>query len=456
MPKYHYFCDDDDANLPDTILLALSAHNVKITREANDRDDRADFGVLKVKIVPDTGGRGYLVLEDRPDDWMVTQEAWRERSVEVLSKAAAAKADVLCFPEFGCPFGVDHSGGLRLDHPDDDQLKDVRRHMIMTSDVLLCLGSSHRYFKHHSGQSWRTKNVSVTYGAGGKTPLSAKAIFDAKVKNLRENDQLPDNFIVEVRGTTKEPDLIISGSASSQNEQAEGAYSNLNAYDMNELEKSCRDFFDAISTEGKSPVFGFKKSPARKLGEYMDSSGLYKLDVFVTPKGVYAVLICFDAYDPTLFMSAVRMQMESERARNNGFFHQGIDVFLIPSFNRSPKLIENCKLLSREANAVVAYVSADGDGQRTPRHQVFCYGFTPQELKMQMGGEPEFEDDLMEGGTLFRYWHHDDDPDLHFYELSNPLLSYGKRSSKIATMRSYRRDVMAPSWRRRLGDEVLQ
>ena len=84
---------------------------------------------------------------------------------------------------------------------------------------------------------------------------------------------------------------------------------------------------------------------------------------FATSLGKVAVLICMEAFDPAMIMSV----FANSRSYNR------LDVILVPSYNRSRKLLRSCQQLSSLANCIVVYVNALGTA-RHDKAQVYLSG----------------------------------------------------------------------------------
>ena len=92
-----------------------------------------------------------------------------------------------------------------------------------------------------------------------------------------------------------------------------------------------------------------KRTPASKAGELL--TGLHGIDmeVFNTPLGKLAVVICSDAYDPSIVLEFFARSTSGDSKR---------DIIIIPSYNTSIKLTYMCQLLSLVSESVVILVDA--------------------------------------------------------------------------------------------------
>jgi predicted amidohydrolase len=104
-----------------------------------------------------------------------------------------------------------------------------------------------------------------------------------------------------------------------------------------------------------------KRTPASKAGELL--SGFHGIDmqVFDTIIGKIAVVICSDAYDPSIVLEYFAQSGPSGEYRR--------DIILVPSYNRSHKLADMCQVLSLTSRSIVVMV--DACRQRTSRSREF-------------------------------------------------------------------------------------
>ncbi len=120
------------------------------------------------------------------------------------------------------------------------------------------------------------------------------------------------------------------------------------------------------------PLRHYKVSPASRIGERLFVGGSTELPVYKTPFGNIGLLVCSDAFDSRIHLSYLR---DNHSMRNRA------QVILVPSFNKSPLLVECCRYLSYLANCVVIYInSAEGDFQRGSI-QTFICGLQDRELE---------------------------------------------------------------------------
>lgn len=117
-----------------------------------------------------------------------------------------------------------------------------------------------------------------------------------------------------------------------------------------------------LRDEGDDPAVRtvLKRTPASKAGELL--TGLHGIDmqVFDTIIGKLAVVICSDAYDPSIVLEFFAESGPTEYRR---------DIILVPSYNRSDKLTHMCQVLSLTSRSIVVMV--DACTQRTSNSDAF-------------------------------------------------------------------------------------
>lgn len=114
------------------------------------------------------------------------------------------------------------------------------------------------------------------------------------------------------------------------------------------------------------PFRQFKRSPARKMGEQLWQPRKLDLTFYETILGRIGVLICSDAYDPSIIFEIFRNSEEHSTRR--------LDFILVPSYNKSQRLISSCKTLSYLANTVVFYVDSCRAGPKKTSFEIFVSG----------------------------------------------------------------------------------
>ena len=122
------------------------------------------------------------------------------------------------------------------------------------------------------------------------------------------------------------------------------------------------------------PILYKKRFPARRVGENTRVPAHSEFDIYQTPKGHVAVMICSDILDLNQFGSIIR--------RNLSTTYDDIDAVLIPTFNSSRKLLAMCRELSFLANTVVVTCNASGmhSSKGVPESDIFICGRDKQQL----------------------------------------------------------------------------
>ena len=116
----------------------------------------------------------------------------------------------------------------------------------------------------------------------------------------------------------------------------------------------------------KDPLTHAKLTSAAKVGELIRTPSGRRLRYYKTRLGTVGILVCLDAYEPSLFLRL--MQKNSEFTDE-----EEIDLILVPSFSpqNSAALVESCQDLSYATSAVVVFVNCSNIN---PRHAVFVAG----------------------------------------------------------------------------------
>ncbi len=438
-PKYHYYCDDADAKLPEDMVIVANTRKIPIRDNTFLRIGSTE-GALEAVPVPGKGPTDVQFVVPKGGRRALKQ--WKADIREDLSKIQSfcPEANYICLPEFGFPFGIEQSSTLEVPTSDGDW-RWLQESAVLSSRFV-CLGSAHRRYRRSSRSgALQYENVAVVYPSGRNKSQTPADVFLRRRNNLKG--------IHQVKGVTIKPQvergisIHFDDTEVSANRQADLYAPACQAIDKTRYvhAKEAFNFIDTTAESSEPPVYIRKKSPARKLGEYIDASGKFELDVFVTELGVLAVLICYDAFDPSIFLSAVRMYYES-RSGKGGFVHQAIDAFFIPAFNRSSKFVEMCKVLSRETNSVVIYVS--GDDRCKTKSNVFVCGHSCDVWADSMGAEEE---------TFYEMRHVPDFEHLHVYRINRQVINAAMRHLRVHASPGVRAGILLGG--QRLGEEVL-
>jgi len=119
----------------------------------------------------------------------------------------------------------------------------------------------------------------------------------------------------------------------------------------------------------QEPILHKKLNSAERTGEFISVPERPRVTYYDTNIGKIALLICVDAYNPTVLMSLLR----NRAARGN----EQIDYVLVPSYNKSPKLYYSCQVLSLLSGSVVILVDACSEsksGEKPAKTAIFIHG----------------------------------------------------------------------------------
>ncbi len=439
---------------------------------------------LIAETVVGSGGMIFLRPNIQNDKAMAKFEAWIDGYKDDLSRMIRAKPDFICVPEFGLPIGLvssDHGEAgrnwrLASSKSDDPNWGRIKDSVLPNEGVFVCLGSQHKIYRSFDNDSSDPNirgNIAPVFPNASSPKMPISEVILSKFENLREGAGWPDSIQEDVplpdsssraRG---EQDIGLKirdnrGVEHKVSSVGQARYLKEAGEISEQVYQHALSYFTYVSQidrRGQHPVYCMKKSPARKIGEYLDSVGQWEFDVFVTPQGVAAVLICFDAFDPTIFLSVVRLVLDT-KGRRSRFAHQAPDVIFVPSYNRSKKLIDMCQLLSRETHTIVVYLcSAES---RHPSHRIFAYGYDCEVFADQLRREdleaarqekPEGANDNADGQEFFTSEALDDDENSRVISLSRRLIITAQRASRAFLSRGQRAKFLEP--RTRLGASPL-
>jgi hypothetical protein len=442
-PKYHYYCDDADARLPGELVVVANTRKVPIRDNEIFRIGSVE-GALEAASVPGKGPAALRFVPIAGRDGKKAQAQWKtavREDFDTIQKACP-DANYVCMPEFGFPFGLSYHKSI--DVPESDTDWRWLQGSAALKSRFVCLGSAHRsYYRSTFLGSMQYENVAVVYPSGTDSSKDPKDVFIAK------RDSLTGVALVE--GVNLHIQVGRGITAHFENTEITATRrADLSAPAVSEIEparlrfaKEAFDFFDMTADAGKPPIYIRKKSPARKLGEYIDAGGKYEIDVFVTKLGVTAVLICYDAFDPSIFLSAVRMYHESSE-QDGGFIHQAIDIFFIPAFNRSQKFVEMCQVLSLETNSIVVYVS--GDHRCQVKSDVFVCGQSCETWAKGMAKDQPFD-------NFYSVERIPNSEHLHVHRIRRAVIDAAMRHVRLHASPTTRKSLIGP--RRRLGAGAL-
>ncbi|MCP4934760.1 MAG: hypothetical protein GY927_11280 [bacterium] len=119
-----------------------------------------------------------------------------------------------------------------------------------------------------------------------------------------------------------------------------------------------RNLKDVVTSRELNNVFLHNKIvPATKVGEIISPPNSIDVKYYDTKIGRIAVLICVDAYNPTLMFSLIDPQLYKRGGTLRGEPDQ-LDFILVPAYNFSPKLYYSCQVLSLLCRCTVLLVDA--------------------------------------------------------------------------------------------------
>ncbi len=179
--------------------------------------------------------------------------------------------------------------------------------------------------------------------------------------------------VKDILKATERLSLVVLGSAHEFKPGLSGK-TNVNEIPYQEVrvENVARLFFsesllDAMQVRrgGVNPREIKKRTPAWKVGERLSSPEDPKLYGFNTPFGRLAVLICSDAYDPTIAMKVAKMSVKEEQKPH---------FIVVPAYNASDCFPAMCQLISLLTRSTVVLVDACKAGEAYP------YGWSKSQI----------------------------------------------------------------------------
>jgi hypothetical protein len=441
--RYHYYCDDEAVDLPEELVIVANTRTVPI-RDNEHFKIGHPTGAIEAEPLRDKspGAMHFVPRRDRGGAKAISE--WKKDYESDIDKIdeLEPRANFVCMSELGFPFGLDYRDGLELPPQHDEQWDWLQRSRFV-SDRFVCLGSAHRtYTETEASDELRYENVAITFPHGKKSSAAARDVFTAKEERVEKVAQIEGVSFIEDAETGLSAVFAERITVNRRSLLSSPKVARVDAAKIGHAKKAF-DFYESTAAGGSPPVYIKKKSPARKLGEYLDSSGKIELDVFVTKNGVVAVLICYDAFDPSIFLSAVRLYYQCYE-RKGDYRHQGIDIFFIPAFNRSQKFVDMCKVLSRETNSIVVYVS--GDDRCPVRSDVFICGHPCEQWATEMakGAPPE---------TYYKRTEVPEHEHIHVHRFSKKVVEVAKRHLRSHASPRVRSGLIFGS--NRLGAGVL-
>lgn len=130
------------------------------------------------------------------------------------------------------------------------------------------------------------------------------------------------------------------------------------------------------------PIVHRKRFPAKRASEQTRVPPDNQFQIFVTPVGRVAVLICSDVVDMNQFLFISRYNDSAGKLDR-------IDYVLVPSWNTSRSLSEMCRELSLVAATTVLVVNANSADDAFPDTAIYCCGL---EVNSQDGRRSDDDD----------------------------------------------------------------
>ena len=109
------------------------------------------------------------------------------------------------------------------------------------------------------------------------------------------------------------------------------------------------------------PILHEKQISATKAGERISPAKVSNLQYYSTKYGNIGVLICVDAYNPTVLFSLLNSKLDIEL--------QSLDIILVPAYNLSDKLYFACQILSLLCGCYVVLIDACSESNRTDKYE---------------------------------------------------------------------------------------
>ncbi len=409
-PQVYYYCRTHEAVLPDRIIIAVGIRPVPIGEEDKE-GELADDAAVNFKRV--AGKKPYQKQLHFVEGLALTQ--WREQfrsdfqaMCNYRSKATGQPPQFICFPEFAFPY--DPQSEKTALHRQQEDIKNSPG----LDGKFVFLGSAHTCKFQNAGFAFpHGKHVSETVKSVFKHKwdevLSSSDELKGSSHKVSGNNQDGLNLTLNIR--TPDGLLMI---ADERDVAAERDNGTLKEPQLSEV-RDAYQFFRATAHRKEASILIKKKAAATKLGEYLEPQGPLKFEVFVTPNGVIGVLICYDAYDPALFLSVVRLYRDSQQ-KESRFSHHGVDILFVPSYNKSKTFVAMCEALSYFTNTVVIYASADPDCKT--KAQVFICGKRINVAQEEFGAPKE--------ENLFVF-EESEDKLIKYFELKKSLVTQAMR-----------------------------
>lgn len=388
-PRYNYFCYENEAKEAwntggdEVITVAMSLLEVNITPpKGNDPRDKIKQGAIDSVIIDKATKTGITVRPKNSKGKKKHQAFVREYMTDIAALNvlnASIPIDFVSFAEFAFPFPLGSREGPWYkgdDHVADDdsgkKFKELLKAAVLAKSFA-CLGSAHRNYRHMGRSPTRKEHNNIAYvypvGIDGKWGVQRKALLEAKFTKEWLPESLSTHGVtmslaadghMTCRVVIEDVDIGPSSSRGDFFNDANFRKLKICKAETYRLVESVFDFVDSLEMPVRHNDFGtqfltFKQNAAKKMREYLDRQGRSELELFVTKKGVVSVLICYDSFDPTMFLSAIRLQKESKEFRWN---HPNVDLFIVPAYNPSKAFVNACQSLSKMTDSTVIYLNS--------------------------------------------------------------------------------------------------
>jgi hypothetical protein len=157
-----------------------------------------------------------------------------------------------------------------------------------------------------------------------------------------------ENKIIDIINQTQAPVLLFAGSSHCFDKKT-SSYGGRTIHEWEATNRG-RVFYNKPLIEGtyrhdkSNPFRVEKRTPAAKIGERLSQRENTNISTFKTMLGTVMVLICSDAYDPTIIF---------EIFSRSGIKRDRPDIIIVPSYNASPKFAPMCQLISLLTDSIV-------------------------------------------------------------------------------------------------------
>ncbi len=421
--KFHYYCSVAEASLSGILetrdlLFGTSCREVPIEasekyREGEGWETRVVPGALKKDRLPD---RPDGAKQLRPTNFRATKrdnpvKAW-ERAVDddllaidgALEEISKSRPSIqyLCLPEFGFPyFPIEKLSGapryafdLKTNHPIwwTGALDKVSA-ALFQEHRFVCLGSAHVAMRSGTNKPHQYRNVSVVFPKAHDSSRRPEDIFRSKRDHVlavckgtkiaaaaEEVHLTTDGNGESLSAHFRRPDFTVHKridlDALSEEQKSEVSESAIR------YSKDAFDYYNAMEKSRSAPIYVRKNNPALRMGEYLDPRTSTDINIFVTPVGVICTIICYDIFDPAIFLALVRHYVDSD-VQDGTYRHPSPDIILIPSYNKHPDFVKICQTLSFETQSIVFYTS--GYTACDTKSAIFICGMKLADLAEELG-----------------------------------------------------------------------